>query len=162
MAPNGTIVPCSTVSYNSDDAKAAHTILSLPLGLSTGGLPVGANFAGPLGSDSTILSLCLALEKVLGRTPPAPSMPGCMGCIANVTNQMVRGSVCSSWLSSHWHGNHLTCLPACDICVPASGVTSSARPYSVLSCAWPFASVTARQVPACSRVDSHAWHIVFK
>lgn len=91
-APNGTVVPCSRTRYVGDDAKAGQTVLALPLGLSTNGLPVAANFAGPLGADGTILSLGRALEKLIGRMPAPPNVPGCMGCVANITNQTVRGS----------------------------------------------------------------------
>ena len=52
-------------------------------------MPVGANFAGPLGADGTILSLGLAVEKLVG-VMPLPPPPGCIGCKANVTIQDVR------------------------------------------------------------------------
>ena len=65
------------------------TVVAVPLGLSTAGLPVGGNFAGPLGSDGTILSLGLAVESLIGPLPLPPSMPGCIGCTANVTVQEV-------------------------------------------------------------------------
>ena len=45
-------------------AVCMQTVVAVPLGLSTAGLPVGGNFAGPLGSDGTILSLGLAVENV--------------------------------------------------------------------------------------------------
>lgn len=69
-------------------------MLTLPLGLSTSGMPVGGNFAGPFGADGEILSLGLAMERVFGRQAPPPGPPGCIGCTANVTNQTVtyRGS----------------------------------------------------------------------
>ena len=80
----------------------AQTVVAVPLGLSTAGLPVGGNFAGPLGSDGTILSLGLAVEKLLGVLPPPPSPPGCIGCTANVTNQQVLGSAIAA---AHKHGH---------------------------------------------------------
>ena len=70
------------------------TVLALPLGLSANGLPVGGNFAGPLGSDGTLMSLGLALEKLIGRLPPPMMPPGCIGCVANVTNQTVCIAAC--------------------------------------------------------------------
>lgn len=65
------------------------TALTIPLGFSNNSLPVGGNFVMPLGSDGTLLSLGLALEKIFGRAPAPPSPPGCIGCTANVTNQTV-------------------------------------------------------------------------
>lgn len=59
------------------------------MGLTAKNLPVAGNIAGPLGADGTILSLGLALEKIIGRMPAPPSPPGCIGCTANVTNQTV-------------------------------------------------------------------------
>ena len=45
--------------------------LTVPAGLGpTTGLPVGLSLDGPRGSDERLLSLGLAMEKVLGRTPP--------------------------------------------------------------------------------------------
>jgi mandelamide amidase len=44
--------------------------LSIPAGLSpTSGMPVGVEIDGPIGSDRKVLSIGLAIEKVLGRTP---------------------------------------------------------------------------------------------
>ena len=43
--------------------------LSLPAGLTAGGLPVGIELDGPLGSDTRLLGIALAFETVLGRTP---------------------------------------------------------------------------------------------
>jgi len=44
--------------------------LSLYAGMTPGGLPVGLEIDGPLGSDSTLLGLGLAIEAVLGSAPP--------------------------------------------------------------------------------------------
>jgi len=45
--------------------------LTIPAGLGPGtGLPVGLSLDGPRGSDERLLALGLAIEKVLGRTPP--------------------------------------------------------------------------------------------
>lgn len=44
--------------------------LSIPAGLGpTSGMPVGVEIDGPVGSDRKVLSIGLAIEKVLGRTP---------------------------------------------------------------------------------------------
>jgi mandelamide amidase len=40
--------------------------LSLPAGLTAGGLPVGLELDGPLGSDQRLISIALAFESVLG------------------------------------------------------------------------------------------------
>ncbi len=46
--------------------------LSLPAGLTAGGLPVGLEFDGPVGSDARLLGIGLAVEAVLGvlKAPP--------------------------------------------------------------------------------------------
>ncbi|GAB0138623.1 hypothetical protein EsDP_00006849 [Epichloe bromicola] len=46
--------------------------LSIPAGLTTGGLPIGIEIDGPRGSDERLLALGLAIEAVLGRLPPPP------------------------------------------------------------------------------------------
>jgi mandelamide amidase len=44
--------------------------LSIPAGLGpTSGMPVGVEIDGPVSSDRRVLSIGLAIEKVLGRTP---------------------------------------------------------------------------------------------
>lgn len=48
--------------------------LSLPVGMTAGGLPIGIEIDGPLGSDERLLSVGLALEKVLGHLPPPKSL----------------------------------------------------------------------------------------
>jgi mandelamide amidase len=45
--------------------------LSLFAGMTKGGLPVGLEIDGPLGSDTALLSLGLAIEALIG-TAPAP------------------------------------------------------------------------------------------
>lgn len=47
--------------------------LSIPAGLTAGGLPVGLEIDGPLGSDQTLLAIGLSMEKVLG-TIAAPTL----------------------------------------------------------------------------------------
>jgi indoleacetamide hydrolase len=45
--------------------------LTIPAGLgSSSGLPVGISLDGPRGSDQRLLAIGLAIERVLGRTPP--------------------------------------------------------------------------------------------
>lgn len=43
--------------------------LSIPAGLGASGMPVGVEIDGPVGSDRKLLSIGLAIEEVLGRTP---------------------------------------------------------------------------------------------
>ena len=43
--------------------------LSLPAGLTAGGLPVGLSLDGPMGSDSRLLGIGMAMEAVLGVLP---------------------------------------------------------------------------------------------
>ena len=47
--------------------------LSLPAGLTNGGLPVGMELDGPVGSDARLLGIGLAIESLLG-TLPAPML----------------------------------------------------------------------------------------
>ncbi len=45
--------------------------LTIPAGLgSSSGLPVGISLDGPRGSDLRLLAIGIAIERVLGRTPP--------------------------------------------------------------------------------------------
>jgi indoleacetamide hydrolase len=41
----------------------------LPAGLTLGGLPVGIEFDGPVGTDRTVLALGVAVERLLGPLP---------------------------------------------------------------------------------------------
>ena len=63
--------------------------LSVPLGMSTDGLPIGAQFVAPPGQDGLVLGLGLALEKLIGSLDPPPDPPACAGCSAFVQNQVV-------------------------------------------------------------------------
>lgn len=47
--------------------------LAQPAGMSVGGLPVGLEIDGPLGSDRRLLAIGLSIEKLLG-LPPAPAV----------------------------------------------------------------------------------------
>ncbi|XP_018914459.2 indoleacetamide hydrolase, partial [Bemisia tabaci] len=44
--------------------------LSIPVGMTAHGLPVGINFDGPLGRDDRLISIGLAIEKIFGSLPP--------------------------------------------------------------------------------------------
>jgi indoleacetamide hydrolase len=48
--------------------------LVFPAGLTPSGLPVALEFDGPAGSDRSVLALGLAVEAVLGRLPPPPTL----------------------------------------------------------------------------------------
>lgn len=58
------------ITFTSPGSDAGIPGLSIPAGLTSDGLPVGIEIDGPLGSDDHLLSLGLAMEKVLGRLPP--------------------------------------------------------------------------------------------
>ncbi|ATY63578.1 Amidase [Cordyceps militaris CM01] len=58
------------ISFTSPGSDAGIPGLSIPAGLTRSGLPVGIEIDGPLGSDVRLLSLGLAIEKILGRLPP--------------------------------------------------------------------------------------------
>ncbi|WP_256327432.1 indoleacetamide hydrolase [Variovorax sp. EL159] len=47
--------------------------LAQPAGMTAGGLPVGLEIDGPLGSDRRLLAIGLAIEQLLGK-PPAPRL----------------------------------------------------------------------------------------
>lgn len=61
------------IRFTSPGSDAGIPGLSLPAGLTSDGLPVGIEIDGPLGSDDRLLSLGLAMEKILG---PVPAPPG--------------------------------------------------------------------------------------
>ncbi|MGJ4931597.1 indoleacetamide hydrolase [Bradyrhizobium sp. HKCCYLS2038] len=70
---NGRSVPTfTTVVRNTDPgSNAGLPGISLPVGLTSAGLPVGLELDAPAGSDRDLLSLAVALEQVL-LVPPAP------------------------------------------------------------------------------------------
>jgi mandelamide amidase len=73
MAINGgTPVPTfETMIRNTDPgSNAGIPGLSLFAGMTAGGLPVGLEIDGPIGSDAKLLGLGLAIEAVLGSAPP--------------------------------------------------------------------------------------------
>ncbi len=51
-------------------STAAVPGLVLPAGLTTGGVPVGIEFAAPARADQDLLALGLSLERALGPVPP--------------------------------------------------------------------------------------------
>ncbi len=51
------------------DSNAGIPGLSIPGGLGPSGMPVGVEVDGPQGSDRRLLSIGLAIEQALGRTP---------------------------------------------------------------------------------------------
>ena len=59
--------------------------LAFPIGFDSQGMPAGLQFAAPQGKDGLMLSLALAMEKLLGPMPPPPLVAGCQGCTANTT-----------------------------------------------------------------------------
>jgi mandelamide amidase len=63
----------TTIRNMGPGSSAGVPSLSLPAGLSAGGLPVGLNLEGPIDSDSTILAIGMAIESVLGPLP-APQL----------------------------------------------------------------------------------------
>jgi Asp-tRNA(Asn)/Glu-tRNA(Gln) amidotransferase A subunit family amidase len=73
---NGTPVP-TTLIYSQNTVPASYaglTSLSVPIGLSEDGLPVGIELDGDEGDDETVLGIGLMLERVFGRLP-APTLP---------------------------------------------------------------------------------------
>lgn len=70
---NGRAVPTFlTVIRNTDpSSNAGIPGISVPVGMTSGGLPVGLEFDGPAGRDRDLLALALAVETVFP-APPAP------------------------------------------------------------------------------------------
>lgn len=68
---NGRAVPTfATVIRNTDPgSNAGLPGISLPVGLTSAGLPVGLEFDAPAGRDRELLSLAIALEQVLPASP---------------------------------------------------------------------------------------------
>ncbi|MCZ7657327.1 MAG: indoleacetamide hydrolase [Xanthobacteraceae bacterium] len=71
---NGKEVPTfQTFIRNTDPgSNAGIPGLSVPMGLTRDGLPVGLELDGPAGSDRKLLAIGLAVEEALGRLPPPP------------------------------------------------------------------------------------------
>lgn len=66
--PGGPNAQFGTFIRNTDpSSNAGIPGLSIPAGLNAAGLPVGIEIDGPLGSDKKLISIALAIEKVLGR-----------------------------------------------------------------------------------------------
>lgn len=63
----------TTIRNMGPGSNAGVPSLSLPAGMTPGGLPVGVNLEGPVDSDSRILAIGMAIEALLG-TVPAPQV----------------------------------------------------------------------------------------
>lgn len=71
---NGQLVP-TTLIYTQNVVPASYAGLaglSLPIGLTPAGLPVGLELDGLEGSDEKVLGIGLSMEKVFDRLPPPP------------------------------------------------------------------------------------------
>jgi mandelamide amidase len=68
---NGQQVPTfQTYIRNTDPGTIAGVPgISLPVALTSGGLPVGLEIDGPAGSDRHLLEVALTLERILGPLP---------------------------------------------------------------------------------------------
>ena len=71
---NGVRVPTFTTYIRNTDANAVAGVpgVSLPMGLTKKGLPVGIEIDGPANSDRRLLGIALTLERILGRLPAPP------------------------------------------------------------------------------------------
>ena len=69
---------------------AAAAVGVFPIGLGETGTPAGLQISAPPGGDGMVMSLLLAMEELIGPMPAPPSVAGCAGCTANVTNIVVR------------------------------------------------------------------------
>ncbi|KAK9790121.1 hypothetical protein WJX73_005501 [Symbiochloris irregularis] len=58
--------------------------LSIPIGLTTDGLPIGLQFQTRPGDDALLLQLGRKVEGLFAPTPPPPMVPACTGCKASV------------------------------------------------------------------------------
>ena len=73
QGPEASSLPTFLLFIRNTDPRSNAGIpgLTIPAGLGpTTGLPVGLSLDGPRGSDERLLTLGMAIEKVLGRTPP--------------------------------------------------------------------------------------------
>lgn len=64
----------ATIRNLDGDSLAGIPGISIPAGLTHVGSLVGLELDGPLGSDARLLSVALAVEAVLGRSPPPPGI----------------------------------------------------------------------------------------
>ena len=74
-------------------AELAAAALAFPIGFDSQGTPAGLQFAAPQGKDGLMLSLALAMEKLLGPMAPPPLVAGCQGCTSNTTAVPVRSCI---------------------------------------------------------------------
>ena len=72
MELNGKQVPTFLTYIRNTDpgSNAGIPGLSLPVGLTNAGLPVGLELDGPVNSDRRLLAIGLSPERVFGRLPP--------------------------------------------------------------------------------------------
>jgi indoleacetamide hydrolase len=73
QGPDASALPTFLLFIRNTDpgSNAGIPGLTVPAGLGpTTGLPVGLSLDGPRGSDARLLAIGMAIEKVLGRTPP--------------------------------------------------------------------------------------------
>lgn len=79
--PGGPAALFATVIRNLDaNSLAGIPAVAFPAGLTRGGLPVGLEIDGPVGSDRVLLAIGGAIERLLGRIPPPPEIaPGRIG-----------------------------------------------------------------------------------
>ena len=71
---NGVSVPTfqTYIRYTDPGSVAGVPGISLPIALTSSGLPIGVEIDGPSGSDRHLLAVALALEKILGHLPAPP------------------------------------------------------------------------------------------
>ena len=53
---------------------SAHPAVSVPVGLTAAGLPVGLQLVGRYGADRRLLEIATAVMALLGFTPPVPPL----------------------------------------------------------------------------------------
>ena len=68
---NGKMLPTffTFISNTDPGSNAGVPGLSVPMGMTSDGLPVGVALEGPAGSDRSLLAIGLAFEQVLPVTP---------------------------------------------------------------------------------------------
>ncbi|KAK9829361.1 hypothetical protein WJX72_005397 [[Myrmecia] bisecta] len=68
-------------SHTTAESQATQSIVSIPVGVSTDGMPVDMQFLHSPGSDGALLSLALAVEPLFaGAVTRPPAIPECAGC----------------------------------------------------------------------------------
>ena len=74
---NGTLVPTfTTIVHNTNSGSLAGLPgITLPVGLSEMGLPIGMSIDGPVNSVKRLLKIALTLEAIFGKLPPPKENP---------------------------------------------------------------------------------------